>query len=278
MAIFFNGKIHHQSELSLDFQDRAFMYGDGLFETMIVKEGKIRHLGLHLERLSQGMKTLAMEAPAEIHEQKLIAAINTLMGCNGYSTEARVKLQVWRKSGGLYTPQSNKVNTLITLTPFTKRSSIIHTAAIARTVTLHYSAFSALKTCNALPYIMAGIEKKARGLDEVILLDHCGNLSECSSSNLFWVKDKVLYTPALTTGCISGVARKYILQQAFLQNIAVQEVEASPETLTTADFVFCCNVTGLYFFNKIEDITYETSPTLALFDTLDPSFINIGVQ
>src|SRR5690606_1335213 len=125
-------------------------------------------------------------------------------------------------------------------------------------IRLSYSALSSLKTCSALPYVLAGIEKKSRNLDEILILDGQNRLAECSSSNLFWLKNGNIYTPSLESGCIAGVMRRHILHQARQSRIEIQEVLENPETLLTADQVFCCNVTGVYLFEKFEQTRFDT--------------------
>lgn len=270
MNVMFNNTLYKSGDLHLDWQDRSFMYGDGLFETIMIKEGKVCFLDLHRERLLLGMKTLAMEVPPLLEEDVMKKALLNVAAMNGLSENARLKLQVWRKTGGLYTPQHNQVNTLIAASLSKARPAIVKKAAIAKRVKLHYSAYSAFKTCNALPYILAGIEMNERRLDEIILLDTDGNVSECSSSNIFWIKNGRIATPALTTGCISGIMRKHIIQQATLNHQPVQEVKAPQDVLLEADQVFCCNVTGIYCFQEIAGASYDTAREHELFKWIRP--------
>jgi len=74
---------------------------------------------------------------------------------------------------------------------------------------------SAFKTLNALPYVLAGNYRKQLGVDEVILLDTHGHLAECVASNLFWLKDGMLYTPSLNTGCIGGIIRQQFFRSGY---------------------------------------------------------------
>src|SRR5690606_40107921 len=85
---------------------------------------------------------------------------------------------------GLYTPLNNEANVLVTVAQPKERPRIIHHAAVSKKIKLSYSAYSTFKTSNSLPYILAGIEMKERNLNEIILTDTAGNISECSSSNV----------------------------------------------------------------------------------------------
>ena len=252
----FNGKLIDFSQLTFGETERAFNYGDGLFETIIVRKGKIGLLDYHLERLHTGMSVLSINGN-DITKEAVEKNIEALVASRNYTENTRIKMLVWRKSGGLYTPQNNTANVLITATDLHPRSKIIDKAEIAKTINLSYSSISGLKTCNALPYILAGLEKKAKHLDEIIILDNKGNLAECSSSNLFWIKDDVIYTPALSSGCIAGVMRRNIIEQARLTGRKLIETLEKPAVLASAGQVFCCNVTGIYVFQNIGTQNYK---------------------
>lgn len=256
MTGIFNRKLIDFSQFPFKETERAFNYGDGLFETIIVRRGEIRFLDYHLERLHKGLKILSINGN-EITKEAIEMDIQTLFSKENYRRTIRVKIHVWRKPGGLYTPQNNTANILITVSKQLDRPKTINKAEIAENITLSYSPISGLKTCNALPYILAGLEKKEKKLDEVIILDNNGNLSECSSSNLFWVKGNVIYTPSLSSGCVAGVMRRNILEQARLSKRNIEEVLEKPTTLLTANQVFCCNVTGIYTFKSIGTQTYN---------------------
>ena len=253
-----NGELVEVQDLSPLLFERGYNYGDGLFETIMLKNGRARFLDHHVARLRAGMKALSMESPG-ITVISIQNSINLLKQVEEVGNIARIKLLVWRKSGGLYTPGTNAVESLLFFTPFTEREAIVKKVDIAEKASLHFSPLSRYKTISALPYVLAGIEKKEKGLDEIILLDNHQNLSECSSSNLFWLKDEVIYTPSLASGCIAGVMRTQIMQEAALAGRAVIEVLEKPDTLNAADQVFCCNVTGVYLFESFQDKKLDIS-------------------
>ena len=112
-GVVFDGKIIDQSELSFEIFHRAFQYGDGLFETIIVKNGEILFLPYHLKRLKAGLKILDIEWP-QILELKILGnSIKSLLETNELKDQARLRLSVWRRSGGLYSPTENHANTLL---------------------------------------------------------------------------------------------------------------------------------------------------------------------
>lgn len=258
MDVIYNDQLITSEEVPLSFDDRSFQYGDGLFETIMYKEGKVRFFDLHMDRLAKGLQALSIAFPVIFSEKNFQKRLQQLATLNGHSKNARIKIQVWRKSGGLYTPLNNEANVLVTVAQPKERPRIIHHAAVSKKIKLSYSAYSTFKTSNSLPYILAGIEMKERNLNEIILTDTAGNISECSSSNIFWIKEGQLYTPSLSTGCISGIMRRHIIKQAVAEGRQINEVEEPVDILEFAENVFCCNVTGVYAFERIDAIKFDT--------------------
>lgn len=258
MDVIYNNELLSSEEVTLNFDDRSFQYGDGLFETIMLKDGKVRFLDLHMERLVKGLEALSIVPPSILSDEKLSKILHQLSLMNGHEESARIKIQVWRKTGGMYTPLHNEANILISVSTPKTRPTIINHAAVAKNIKLTYSAYSAFKTSNSLPYILAGLEMKERSLNEIILTDTSGNISECSSSNIFWIREGKIYTPALSTGCISGIMRRHLMEQAAANGMHVNEVSEPLETLLEAENVFCCNVTGVYVFAIIEDKSFKT--------------------
>lgn len=125
---------------------------------------------------------------------------------------------------------------------------------LADTVFLQKTAFSHLKTISALPYVMAGIEKKEKGLEEIILLDQDGYIAEASSSNLYFLdlSNRSIYTPSLQTGCINGVSRRYLFKNAKKFDLEMKEVLWLPEDLMSDRLsIFTINVAGVNCIQKI---------------------------
>ena len=258
MKIILNNACVNDHDFKIHPLDRSFSYGDGLFETIIVKRGEIKFLAYHLERLLLGMEALSLSVPDYLNEEAISENIYKLMSENMAKEDARIKLQAWRQQGGLYTPTSDCTNILFTFSEYVPSKSISEKVGISKKVNLTYTRYSQFKTCNALPYVLAGIEKKERKLDEIIITDTEEHISECSSSNIFWIKDEKLFTPTLATGCIAGVMRRHILTMAKNKGLVINQVKAKRTELLQADAVFCCNVTGFRFFESIEDTAYDT--------------------
>jgi branched-chain amino acid aminotransferase/4-amino-4-deoxychorismate lyase len=123
-------------------------------------------------------------------------------------------------------------------------------------VPLSFSDISPFKTCNALPYVLAAIAKTSREADDMVLLNVNGKVSECIASNLFWMKQNIVYTSSLQSGCIDGVMRKILIKGLSAVGYIIEEGLFSKETLLQADCVFCCNVAGLQFIEQIEQVRF----------------------
>src|SRR5690606_39171475 len=157
----------------------------------------------------------------------------------------RLKLKVWRGGAGLYTPHENYSEILITAEIQKENSPIIEKADFAESVRTNFSHYSFFKGPNSLQYVLAGIEKKQRNLNEIILLSTEGFVSECLASNIFWIKNDMVFTPKSQTGCIAGVMRENLLRLFQAESIAIQEGNFLPEELLKAESIFTTNAAGI---------------------------------
>lgn len=247
MFLVYNSDILTEDEFQVPVGDRAFQYGDGLFETIRYENNRLWFWSDHMARLTAGMLALGLSVPAEFNESAIEHSILQLISANGLSDKpARIKLQVWRKTGGLYTPSRQDFNWLITARegkPFqiTSQTKI----DIYEAYRLSASPVSAFKTLNALPYVLAGQYKQKHGFSDVALLSTEGYLAECVASNLFWFQHGILHTPSLQTGCIGGIARLQLIRHVS----DVHEGLFLPSVLDEAEAVFAANVMGIQLFS-----------------------------
>lgn len=259
MEVIFNGRLLPNNQVQPGLQNRAFAYGDGLFETMKVEGGSCSLLSYHFRRLKNGMGILQMTLP--FTEKELEDYIRQLAG-QYQAALLRMRLQVWRKEGGLYAPLQQESEFLLSANPFKEAQWIKNSASFSEKVQLSHSSYSSLKTMNALPYVLAGLERKGRGLDELILTDTNGHVAECSSSNIFWFREGCWYTPALESGCIAGVMRAYLLDQMRSKNIPVAEVLLPNEKLGEAALLIACNATGISSIIQLEKQSFPNGKAI----------------
>lgn len=239
-----------------NFHNRAFLFGDGLFETMVLRNGFIRFGDFHQERILKGCETLFLDK----ENLSDIKHIQMFLCENGFESGTwRVRWNVYRSGLGKYTPQNDLISASIMVSKFESAVPVKRKLAFCTSVRLMQSRWSSCKTLNALPYVMANIERRQKGLDDVILLSQEGFISEGASSNIFWEKDGVFYTPSLDSGCVEGVSRRVIIEKLQDLKIEIQEGLYLPQELLQADRVFTSNVTGLSLVEKIEGSTFDVN-------------------
>lgn len=267
----FNGQIVPEDSKLFSVDSRALRYGDGLFETMLYQGGEIRFLHLHVDRLQRGMQKLQLEQVSMFDAYFIKKITDDLIRKNNMlGQRVRVRLIVFREGGGIYTPVTNKsafilqVHKLETEVRDKKVGLIVD---LFTEVKKPYSDLSALKTNNALVYVLAGNFKRKFDYDDVFILNQEGFLCEALTSNIFVYFDKVLYTPALNQGCVEGIMRKVVMDMAADEGIPVVEAQINPEIMKKADELFCTNaVQGIQwvmgykqkrYFNKISRLMQE---------------------
>jgi 4-amino-4-deoxychorismate lyase len=269
MTIIYNFTWVKEFTLMPEPGNRAFQYGDGLFETIIYKNGYVRFLADHYARLMNGAKAFQMQVPLAFTLLYLEESIHRLVEANNLGRDARVRIHLWRKAGGTYTPLHNEAEFCITTQALSGLAPAVKEKVyFFEDIRLVASPLSRFKTCNALPYVMAGIAMKQQQANDMILLDVRGHIAECMASNIFWVKNKALYTPGLESGCIEGIMRKQILQKAQSLQIPIEEGLFTRADLFSAEAVFCCNVAGIQVIRQVEEVVFaENHPVFeGLFD------------
>lgn len=260
--LLYNGQILTEEEVILPLHNRSFQYNDGFFETMIMVNGQVRFWADHLDRIQEAAAVLRLELPAEFLQPDFALKLAELAQKNNCSQLARIKLKVWRAGAGLYTPQTDAVDWLVTATAGQAPPATPVQVGICESVRTLPSSFSAYKGFNAPVYVLASREKAQRDLDDVLLLDPQGNLAELTASNLFWIREQTVFTPSLQSGCLNGIMRRNVLRWAQYQGWCVQEGLFSPVALTQADLVFSGNVNGLRLLATLEGQTLRQNSSL----------------
>lgn len=248
----------------MPLQNRAFQFNDGAFETIIVKNGQIQFLEDHLLRLYLAAQTLRLNLPAELVQPEFMQQqIQQLLQANKLEKQlARVKLKIWRSGGGIYTPENYETEVLLTAQQTKQPEPVIKSCGIAESIRTVYSPLSFFKGPYALHYTLAGIEKTEKKLHEIILLDSYGHVAECSSSNIFWIRDAAVYTPSLQTGCIAGIMRKNIIKACKELKLRMVEGTFTVTELQQAETIFTANVTGIRSIANLLEQPFEVEHEL----------------
>lgn len=250
-------------ELQLPISNRAFQYNDGFFETIIIQNRKLKFWRDHQERIQEAAKALRLQLPKELLAPDFEEELLRLADRNNAATYGRLKLKIWRSGAGIYTPETNAVDWLATVQPTMPPAAKPIAVGICQNVHTVFSPLSYFKGPNALLYILAGTEKKELQQDDMLLLSQQHFISELISSNIFWIRNKTLFTPALTTGCVNGILRRNILWLCASQNIKVNEGHFQVEQLYKADVVFSANVTGIKTISHLQNKQLDSQPDLA---------------
>jgi branched-chain amino acid aminotransferase len=241
----FNGSIISSDHQIFTVSNRGFRYGDGLFESMRYMNGQLKFLDLHIDRVLKGMEILKLENSFHLDSWFLREKVEELARRNKIGPDARFRLTVFRDSGGLYSPESNKMAYVLECQSMDESQYTFNNKGLIIDVydelTKSVNILSNLKTCNSLIYVLAGIFKNQYKLDEVMILNQHGFLCESISSNVFVVYDKKLYTPSLNEGCIGGVMRQVVMRLAIENGIELIEAQVNPDILNEADEVFITN-------------------------------------
>ncbi len=246
--ILHNDQLVPAGQSILTAQNRAFRYGDGLFESMRLLGGKLMFAQQHADRLKAGMKALKIDGSALMDEYFLKSKVTELARRNKLEGNARFRLSVYRDGEGLYTPESNKAAYVLESASISEEGYELNKKGLIVDVydemTKPVNKLSNVKTSSSLLYVMAGIFKKQRRLDEAFILNQSGFLCESISSNIFVVYNGQLFTPALSEGCVSGIMRGVVMGLAKSNDIAVTEAQINPEVLREAEEVFITNAIG----------------------------------
>jgi 4-amino-4-deoxychorismate lyase len=248
---------HFWNVSSEGFHNRAFLFGDGLFETMVFSDGSLLDFELHRERLLTGMNLLFLDSKSLSTAEELQGIIIPLLPSN---THARIRWNVFRAGMGKYTPESHAIGETLQIQVLTSAPAIKKTAFISSKHVLFPHPWANCKTSNALIYVLANQERLLLQQDEIILLDNHGNVSEAGAANIFWKKNGTYYTPSLSTNCIAGIGRHKIIQYLKLLQLPLAQGEFAPRDMMKADKVFTSNVTGISYLSQIEGKVFNTDP------------------
>ncbi|WP_166921861.1 aminotransferase class IV [Flavobacterium poyangense] len=272
----FNGNIVAQDENVLT-QNRAFLYGDGVFETLKIINNKILFLEDHYFRLMASMRVVRMEIPMnftmEYFEEQVLKVIRE----NKFSAAARARITVFRNDGGLYLPKTNDVSFLIHATALENALYSLNKASyevdLYKDFYVAKQLLSSIKTTNKLINVTGSIFAHENGLDNCILVNDSKNVVEVLQGNLFMVVGKKLSTPPVSEGCLNGVMRKQILALAKkVEGIEVVEEIISPFDLQKADELFLTNViTGIQPITKYRKKEFTSNLAHLLVQKLNES-------
>ena len=238
----FNGDILDQEKFSLTAENRGFKYGDAVFETIKVVNNKVIFWEDHYFRLMASMRMLRMKIPMSFTLEFLEKEILSLVKANNTSQKSRVRLTIFRKDGGLYTPKTNEIDFLLEASELNHNIKNDYKIDIFKDFYNYSGLLSTIKTNNKMLNTLASVFAKENDLDNCILINEKKGVVEVTNGNIFIVKDNVVKTPATTEGCIKGIVRKKVLEiLSKNEEFKVEETSISPFEIQKADEVFITN-------------------------------------
>jgi len=243
----YNGNLLKENTQFLDHQNRGLRYGDALFETMRMVNGKLFFWEDHYLRLMASMRILRMEIPMEFTMEFLESKISETVEANNLiASQARVRFSVFREKGGFYLPTSNDINYCIEAVPLKNPFYVLsekpYEVELFKDFYVNADMLSTLKTNNKIINVVGSIFAKENDYQNCLLLNGSKQVVEALNGNLFLVKDGVIKTPPIKEGCLNGIIRKKLIDiLSKLEDYKFEEASISPFELQKADELFITN-------------------------------------
>ena len=261
-----NGNIQDTSNFAIE-NNRGFLFGDAIFETIKVNGTKILFLEEHYLRLMASMRICRMEIPMNFTMEFMEEQILKLIELQKNNVSNRVRFTVYRNAEGFYNPTSNDVQFIITCSELSSDKYLFSTSnyEIELFKDFHVSKhlLSTLKTNNKMINVVASVFAKDNGFENCLLINDDKNVVEAINGNVFMKMGNQLITPPTSDGCLNGIMRKQILAIVNkMENIQIIEKSISPFDLQKADELFITNViTGIQPITKYrkKEFTSEVS-------------------
>jgi branched-chain amino acid aminotransferase len=237
----YNGRIVAFDDVNITPDNRAYKYGDSVFETIKVINGKLVFWEDHYFRLMASMRMLRMKIPMNFTLEYLEEEILKTISINNQNN-SRVRLSITRKDGGFYTPTTNEIDYLIDCREIKSKTKNSYKVDLFKDFYLYSGHLSTIKTNNKLIHTLASIFAKENELDNCILLNERKGIVEATNASLFLIKGTLIKTPLLTEGCLKGIARQKVIQIIKSSgDYQIEEAIISPFEIQKADEVFVTN-------------------------------------
>ena len=256
----FNGELQAPENLKLSSENRAFKYGDAIFETVKVMHKKVIFWEDHYFRLMASMRMLRMKIPLTFTLEFLEQEILKTVSVHDTADSFRIRLNVFRKDGGLYTPKTNNIDFIIEVNVNSYQTKETYSLDVYKDFYNYSGLLSTIKTNNRMLNILASIFADENDLDNCILLNEKKGVVEVTNGNIFVVKGNVIKTPALSEGCIKGIARNKVIEIVSKnKEFTLEEVSISPFEIQKADEVFITNaIIGVQPVTSYKKKTFTT--------------------
>lgn len=260
LTVYLNGEFIKSDQAKVSIYDHSFLYGDSIFETLQVYDKHIFKFHDHMDRFFESARQIYLDVP--LIRSVIEKAIKILLDQNAL-TDAIVRIMLSRGEGaiGIDIEQCPTPTFLITAYPKRDLASKYYQNGVGLVLSSHRKIptqclDSTIKSGNYLPMVIAREEAKRRGAFDALFLNIEGYITECTTSNLFIVKDGRFLTPDISCGVLSGVTRKTVMDLAEKLGKEAFQTFLAPEDLIHAEEAFICNSV----FEILPVTTYEKKP------------------
>jgi branched-chain amino acid aminotransferase len=272
----YNGKILKDGIAVIGPGNRGLRYGDGLFETMRVKDGRVLFAEDHFNRLWQGLKVLGFELPLDISKDVLKEQISVLLKKNKCERSARLRLSMIRGDGGLCDAVNHRPAYIIQAWPLDDHVGEWNVnglvMGIQEEVKKSCDILANIKSNNFLPYVMAALYAKRKQWNDAVVINSSGRIADTTIANIFIIKGENISTPHLKEGCVAGIMRQALIRYLLENNWAITEREISVEDLLSADEVFVTNsIQNIRWVQSIHETSYINAVTKKLYTSFIPT-------
>jgi branched-chain amino acid aminotransferase len=240
--VYLNGKLVDKADAKISVFDHGLLYGDGVFEGIRVYEGKVFRLREHIERLYDSARAIHLEIP--IGREQMLEAVTSTVQANA-KRNGYIRLVVTRGAGslGLDIRKTTDPQVIVIVDDISMYPQELYDNGLdiitAATIRNHPDALSPrIKSLNYLNNILAKIEGVRAGCLEALMLNHKGEIAECTGDNIFLVKNATLKTPPMDAGILGGVTRNAVIELAHGAGIPVAETALTRYDVYTADECF----------------------------------------
>jgi len=256
----YNGNLVAFEDVKITPDNRAYKYGDSVFETIKVINGKLVFWEEHYFRLMASMRMLRMKIPMNFTLEFLEKEILKTVKVTNSNTTLRIRLTITRKDGGFYLPLTNEIDYLIESREIRFLTKDNYKVDLFKDFYLYSGHLSTIKTNNKLIHTLASIFAKENDLDNCILLNERKGIVEATNATLFLIKGNTIKTPLLTEGCLKGIAREKVINIIESNNdYDIEETVISPFEIQKADEVFITNsIIGIQPITNYRKKTFST--------------------
>ena len=242
MHVFINDCIIPEEKAYIHIKDRGFLLGDGIFETYKVQNGHIEFFDAHYKRLLDSAKTIfiplnfSADALKKICQELIVK--NELM-----NKTVAMRITLTRGIGlrGINLPKKPNPTLVISVTEYHPTNDQYPRVLITNVKRNQFSLITKIKTLNYLEPILARNEAQSKGFDDGIMVNTDEYVTECSVANIFFVKDKTVFTPSIESGILPGIAREHVINLCKKNNISIVEKNITRDEALNSDEAFQTN-------------------------------------